>query len=208
MDLQEEIEQEGLGDKSQVTGQTTSRKGQGSSTWSRERANSNPEQDNSSKDRSTCKPHQGSSSAPSSPPSVHKPVSRVSSDNGRFKVSTTLDSSTVESISASRGSITQGTFHSESSGNPQRSTTTIKTTPIPGIRSKLHLTDTVHQSVKDLDTWIEQLRQCKHLTAGQLKLLFRKAKEVFANQSNLVKVGKSIMNIYLCSTKTFKPDLL
>uniref|UniRef100_A0A8C3ABA7 protein-serine/threonine phosphatase n=1 Tax=Cyclopterus lumpus TaxID=8103 RepID=A0A8C3ABA7_CYCLU len=41
---------------------------------------------------------------------------------------------------------------------------------------------------KELDTWIEQLNECKQLSEGQVKSLCEKAKEILTKESNVQEV--------------------
>ncbi|CAG2197531.1 PPP2C [Mytilus edulis] len=44
------------------------------------------------------------------------------------------------------------------------------------------------QTAKELDTWIEQLYDCKQLTENQVKTLCEKAKEILSKESNVQEV--------------------
>lgn len=43
-------------------------------------------------------------------------------------------------------------------------------------------------STKELDTWIDQLMDCKQLTENQVKVLCEKAKEILSKESNVQEV--------------------
>ena len=47
-------------------------------------------------------------------------------------------------------------------------------------------------SIKDMDQWIEQLRECKQLDEGDVKVLCEKAREILSKESNVQSVKSPV----------------
>ena len=56
---------------------------------------------------------------------------------------------------------------------------------IPSLRSLSTMNADDKQNFKDLDSWIEQLMECKQLSENQVKILCEKAKEILSKESNV-----------------------
>lgn len=54
------------------------------------------------------------------------------------------------------------------------------------------MTDERKTSSKELDSWIEQLKQCTQLQEGHVKLLCEQARDIFAKESNVQEVRSPV----------------
>jgi serine/threonine-protein phosphatase 2A catalytic subunit len=50
------------------------------------------------------------------------------------------------------------------------------------------MTEETHVTSKELDSWIEQLKECKQLQESDVKLLCDRAKDILSKESNVQEV--------------------
>jgi hypothetical protein len=62
------------------------------------------------------------------------------------------------------------------------------TTYFRSISSQKRMTDEKKTSTKELDAWIEQLKECKQLQENQVKTLCERAKDILSKESNVQEV--------------------
>jgi serine/threonine-protein phosphatase 2A catalytic subunit len=54
------------------------------------------------------------------------------------------------------------------------------------------MTEEKKTSSKELDVWIEQLKECKQLHESHVKILCEQARDIFAKESNVQEVSSPV----------------